>query len=63
MRGGERSGSRHMPRVVLMVGAMEGVGLVERAADRTGAGLVGFVIGVGVESVMVWSVEVASVEC
>ena len=60
MRG---AGSRQMPRVVLRVGAMEGVGLVERAADRNDAGLVGFVMGVGVERVVVWSVEVASVEC
>ena len=30
MRGGERSGSRQMPLVVLSVGAMDGVGLVVR---------------------------------
>ena len=38
MRGGERSGSRQMPLVVLSVGAMDGVGLEVRGMWCGGCG-------------------------
>ena len=47
-----------MPRVVLRVGAMEGVGLVERGTEIDGAGVAGCVLGVGMVCVAAWSVEV-----
>ena len=59
MRGGERCGSRHMPRVVLSVGATEGVGRAVRATVAGGVGLTGCVMGVVVAGGMVCSVVVA----
>ena len=41
MRGGERSGSRQMPLVVLSVGAMDGVGLAVRGMWCGGGGCAG----------------------
>ena len=38
MRGGERSGSRQIPLVVLRVGAIDGVGLVMRGTLSGGGG-------------------------
>ena len=48
-----------MPRVVLSVGAIDGVGLAVRATGVGGVGLAGCVMGVDVADVVVCSVVVA----
>ena len=51
MRGGERSGSRQIPLVVLRVGAIDGVGLVVRGTVSGGGGWAGVLMDVETGSV------------